>query len=48
MADGSVSTMLPENGLEDDLNAIPEGYDSLSSAHLQKNHLQIYGEHVPR
>ncbi|KAM5295030.1 sperm-associated antigen 17 isoform 1-T1 [Glossophaga mutica] len=48
MADGSVSTVLPENNLEDDLDAIPEGYDSLSSSHLQKNHLQVYGEHVPR
>ncbi|XP_053512061.1 sperm-associated antigen 17 [Artibeus jamaicensis] len=48
MADGSVSTVVPEKNLEDDLNEIPEGCDSLSSAHLQKNHLQIYGEHVPR
>ncbi|KAF6075994.1 sperm associated antigen 17 [Phyllostomus discolor] len=48
MADGSVSTVLPENSLEDELNAVPEGYDSLSSAHLQKNHLQVYGEHIPR
>ncbi|XP_054421065.1 sperm-associated antigen 17 [Pteronotus mesoamericanus] len=48
MADGSVSTMIPENNLEGDLYATPEGYDSLSSAHLYKNHLQIYGEHVPR
>ncbi|KAB0385214.1 hypothetical protein FD755_000170 [Muntiacus reevesi] len=48
MSDGSVSTILPENNLEDDLNAKAEGYDSLSSTHLHKNHLQIYGEHVPR
>ncbi|XFF98742.1 hypothetical protein AB1E19_002367 [Capra hircus] len=48
MADGSASTILPENNLEDDLNAKAEGYDSLSSTHLHKNHLQIYGEHVPR
>ncbi|XP_040086870.1 sperm-associated antigen 17 isoform X3 [Oryx dammah] len=48
MADGSTSTILPENNLEDDLNAKAEGYDSLSSTHLHKNHLQIYGEHVPR
>ncbi|KAK2508062.1 hypothetical protein MC885_010784 [Smutsia gigantea] len=48
MADGNVSTMLPENNLEDDLSERTEGYDSLSSIHLQKNHLQIYGEHVPR
>lgn len=48
MADGSTSTLLPENNLEDDLNSKPEGYDSLSSTHLHKNHLQIYGEHVPR
>uniref|UniRef100_A0A8C6DMY7 Sperm associated antigen 17 n=1 Tax=Moschus moschiferus TaxID=68415 RepID=A0A8C6DMY7_MOSMO len=48
MADGSVSTILPENNLEDDLNAKAESYDSLSSTHLHKNHLQIYGEHVPR
>lgn len=48
MADGSISTMLRENNLEDDLSERTEGYDSLSSIHLQKNHLQIYGEHVPR
>nr|KAF6414461.1 sperm associated antigen 17 [Molossus molossus] len=48
MADGSISTTLPENNMEDDLIASPEGYDTLSSAHLHKNHLQIYGEHVPR
>ncbi|XP_066124209.1 sperm-associated antigen 17 [Saccopteryx bilineata] len=48
MADGSVSTMLPENNWEGDLNAGPEGYDSLSSAHLQRNHLQIYDKHIPR
>ncbi|XP_021778435.2 sperm-associated antigen 17 isoform X3 [Papio anubis] len=48
MADGSISTILPEKKLEDDLNEKPEGYDSLSSMHLEKNHQQIYGEHVPR
>ncbi|TKC43805.1 hypothetical protein EI555_012212, partial [Monodon monoceros] len=48
MADGSASTILPENNLEDDLNAKAEGYDTLSSTHLRKSHLQIYGEHVPR
>ncbi|XP_015419028.1 PREDICTED: sperm-associated antigen 17 [Myotis davidii] len=48
MADGSVSTRLPEINLEDHLDASPEGYDNLSSAHLHKNHLQIFGEHVPR
>ncbi|XP_019511375.1 PREDICTED: sperm-associated antigen 17 isoform X1 [Hipposideros armiger] len=48
MADGSTSTMLLESQLEDDLNAQPEGYDSLSSTHLHRNHLQVYGEHVPR
>ncbi|XP_004420659.1 PREDICTED: sperm-associated antigen 17 [Ceratotherium simum simum] len=48
MADGSTSTLLPENSLEDDLNSKTEGYDTLSSIHLHKNHLQIYGEHVPR
>ncbi|ELK05960.1 Sperm-associated antigen 17 [Pteropus alecto] len=48
MADGSTSTLLPEDNSEDDLNTEPEGYDSLSSTHLHKNHLQIYGEHVPR
>lgn len=48
MADGSISTILPEKKLEDDLNEKPEGYDSLSSVHLEKNHQQIYGEHVPR
>ncbi|XP_073665111.1 sperm-associated antigen 17 isoform X3 [Tursiops truncatus] len=48
MADGTASTILPENNLEDDLNAKAEGYDTLSSTHLRKNHLQIYGEHVPR
>ncbi|XP_011367051.1 sperm-associated antigen 17 [Pteropus vampyrus] len=48
MADGSTSTLLPEDNSEDDLNTKPEGYDSLSSTHLHKNHLQIYGEHVPR
>ncbi|XP_005076718.1 sperm-associated antigen 17 [Mesocricetus auratus] len=48
MADGSVSTMLPKKKLEDDFNVQTEGYDSLSSVHLEKNHMQIYGEHVPR
>ncbi|KAM6168270.1 sperm-associated antigen 17 [Erethizon dorsatum] len=48
MADGSASTVLPEKKLEDDLNVKPEGYDSLSPTHLEKNHMQIYGEHVPR
>ncbi|XP_006710489.1 sperm-associated antigen 17 isoform X2 [Homo sapiens] len=48
MADGSISTILPEKKLEDDLNEKTEGYDSLSSMHLEKNHQQIYGEHVPR
>lgn len=48
MADGSVSTLLHENNLEDESNEKTEGYDSLSSTHLYKNHLQIYGEHVPR
>uniref|UniRef100_A0A671FSE7 Sperm associated antigen 17 n=1 Tax=Rhinolophus ferrumequinum TaxID=59479 RepID=A0A671FSE7_RHIFE len=48
MADGSTSTRLLENHLEDYLKAEPEGYDSLSSTHLHKNHLQVYGEHVPR
>lgn len=48
MADGSVSTLLPEKKPEDDLNVETEGYDSLSSIHLEKNYLQIYGEHVPR
>ncbi|XP_003933579.2 sperm-associated antigen 17 isoform X1 [Saimiri boliviensis] len=48
MADGSVSTILPEKKLEDDLNEKTESYDSLSSIHLEKNHQQIYGEHVPR
>nr|XP_055168146.1 sperm-associated antigen 17 [Nyctereutes procyonoides] len=48
MADGSTSTMVPENNLENDLNEKAEGYDTLSATHLCKNHLQIYGEHVPR
>ncbi|XP_054384844.1 sperm-associated antigen 17 isoform X3 [Pongo abelii] len=48
MADGSISTILPEKKLEDDLNEKTEGCDSLSSMHLEKNHRQIYGEHVPR
>ncbi|XP_060057789.1 sperm-associated antigen 17 isoform X2 [Erinaceus europaeus] len=48
MADGSISTMLPENNFEDDVSANTKGYDNLSTVHLQKNHLQIYGEHVPR
>ncbi|XP_036090922.1 sperm-associated antigen 17 [Rousettus aegyptiacus] len=48
MADGSTSTLLPEDNMEDDLNTKSEGYDSLSSTHLHKNRLQIYGEHVPR
>nr|XP_019586156.1 PREDICTED: sperm-associated antigen 17 isoform X4 [Rhinolophus sinicus] len=48
MADGSTSTRLLETHLEDYLKAEPEGYDSLSSTHLHKNHLQVYGEHVPR
>ncbi|KAL4827576.1 hypothetical protein H8958_001752 [Nasalis larvatus] len=48
MADGNISTVLPEKKLEDDLNEKPKGYDCLSSMHLEKNHQQIYGEHVPR
>ncbi|XP_008704587.2 sperm-associated antigen 17 [Ursus maritimus] len=48
MADGSISTVVPENNLEEDLSEKAEGYDNLSSTHLYKNHLQIYGEHVPR
>lgn len=48
MADGTTSTRLPDKKTEDDLNVTTEGYESLSSAHLQKNYLQIYGEHVPR
>uniref|UniRef100_A0A8C5UMS4 Sperm associated antigen 17 n=1 Tax=Microcebus murinus TaxID=30608 RepID=A0A8C5UMS4_MICMU len=48
MADGSSSTILPDEKMEDDLNVKNEGYDSLSYIHLQKNHQQIYGEHVPR
>lgn len=48
MADGSTSTRLLENHLEDYLKAEPGGYDILSSTHLHKNHLQVYGEHVPR
>ncbi|XP_036047259.1 sperm-associated antigen 17 [Onychomys torridus] len=48
MADGSVSTMLSKKKLEDDFDVQTEGYDSLSSIHLEKNHMQIYGEHVPR
>ncbi|XP_021012793.1 sperm-associated antigen 17 [Mus caroli] len=48
MADGSVSTTLPKKKLEDDFNVQMEGYESLSSLHLEKNHMQIYGEHVPR
>lgn len=48
MADGSVSTALPKKRLEDKLNVQTEGYESLSSLHLEKNRMQIYGEHVPR
>ncbi|XP_048208106.1 sperm-associated antigen 17 [Perognathus longimembris pacificus] len=48
MADGTASTMLPEKKLDEDLNIQTEGYESLSSVHLEKNHMQIYGEHVPR
>ncbi|KAF7471949.1 hypothetical protein GHT09_017084 [Marmota monax] len=48
MADGTVSTLLPEKKSEDDLNVETEGYDSLSSINFEKNFLQIYGEHVPR
>lgn len=48
MADGSVSTMLPKKKLEADFSVQTEGYESLSSIHLAKNHMQIYGEHVPR
>uniref|UniRef100_A0A8D0RHA5 Sperm associated antigen 17 n=1 Tax=Sus scrofa TaxID=9823 RepID=A0A8D0RHA5_PIG len=48
MADGSASTILPENNLEDDLNEKNEGYDALSATYLRKNHLQVYGEHIPR
>nr|XP_044993817.1 sperm-associated antigen 17 [Jaculus jaculus] len=48
LADGTASTVLSEKKLEDDLNVKTKGYDSLSSIHLEKNHMQIYGEHVPR
>ncbi|XP_069862546.1 sperm-associated antigen 17 isoform X2 [Dipodomys merriami] len=48
MADGTASTMLPEKKLEEELNIQTEGYESLSSVHLERNHMQIYGEHVPR
>ncbi|KAK7807810.1 hypothetical protein U0070_012044 [Myodes glareolus] len=48
MADGSVSTKLPKKKLEADFSVQTEGYESLSSVHLAKNHMQIYGEHVPR
>ncbi|XP_049735924.1 sperm-associated antigen 17 isoform X2 [Elephas maximus indicus] len=48
MADGSASTVLPNQNLEEDVSSNTEGYEGLSSLHLQKNHLQIYGEHVPR
>ncbi|XP_054988126.1 sperm-associated antigen 17 [Sorex araneus] len=48
MADGSTFTTSPENNMENDLNVNFEGYDSLSAANLHKNHLQVYGEHVPR
>ncbi|XP_047581454.1 sperm-associated antigen 17 [Lutra lutra] len=48
MADGSISTMAPKNNVEEDLSEKAEGYDNLSSTHLHKNHLLIYGEHVPR
>ncbi|KAM9689371.1 sperm-associated antigen 17 [Trichechus inunguis] len=48
MANGRASTMLPEQKFEEDVSSNTEGYDSLSSLHLQKNRLQIYGEHVPR
>ncbi|KAG8517644.1 Sperm-associated antigen 17 [Galemys pyrenaicus] len=48
MADGSVSTVLPENNLEEDLNAKTEHYDSLSTVHLHKNLQQFSDEHVPR
>ncbi|XP_054547742.1 sperm-associated antigen 17 isoform X2 [Talpa occidentalis] len=46
MADGSVSTMLPENNLDDDLNAKTEDCESLSTVH--KNQQQFSDEHVPR
>lgn len=48
MADGSVSTVLPKKKQEDKVNVQTEGYESLSSLHLEKNRMQIYGEHVPR
>lgn len=48
MADGSASTVLAEKKSEDDLNVNLESYDSLSSIRLEKDHMQIYGEHVPR
>ncbi|KAM6217136.1 sperm-associated antigen 17 [Rhynchocyon petersi] len=48
MADGTASTMLPEQKYEEELSSNKGAYDSLSSLHLKKNHLQIYGEHVPR
>lgn len=48
MADGRVSAVLPEINLDDHLDVTHEGYDNLSPAHLHKNHLQIFGEHVPR
>ncbi|XP_076975855.1 sperm-associated antigen 17 isoform X2 [Tamandua tetradactyla] len=48
MADGSSSTMLPDNNFKDDISTNTEGYDSLLPIDLHKNHQQIYGEHVPR
>ncbi|KAM4873141.1 sperm-associated antigen 17 isoform 2-T2 [Thomomys bottae] len=48
MADGTASTMLPKKKLEEEVNIQTEGYESLSSVHLEKNYMQIYGEHVPR
>ncbi|XP_055971601.1 sperm-associated antigen 17 [Sorex fumeus] len=48
MADGSTFTTSPENNVKNDSNVNSEGYDSLSAVNLHKNHLQIYGEHVPR
>ncbi|XP_049621975.1 sperm-associated antigen 17 [Suncus etruscus] len=48
LSDGSIFTTLPENNVENDLSENFKDYDSLSTVHLHKNHLQVYGEHIPR
>ncbi|KAM9003095.1 sperm-associated antigen 17 [Sarcophilus harrisii] len=49
MVDGTISTVVPEASLEEEtIEEESEDYDSLMPDKIEKNPLQIYGEHVPR